>query len=499
MLESRPDIIIRTVSDMRLKLKELRRIELYRRNGVPAFSDMETANAVEKFTGLEPELIEKISKMRVTSAPPIKDPLFNLAVEKQSVFESYEEFEAGRVLTLYQPLKNLKECQECHNRDHSVRGVLRISLGLDRLDAELREARNWQLAIALLTIFGVALTIIAFMSRVVLQPIAKLMAIAKRIGAGDFSVRINMRSQDEIGQLGGAINEMAGHLKNAYGELESEISERKRAQAEVTRSLERIKAQAEQLEIANKVKSEFLSVMSHELRTPLNVILGHTWLLREKAVGEISKVQDESLAGVEKQSRLLLTMVNSILETTRIEAEAAKVDKAPVSLDRLFSDLRTSCAVLIPEEITFTWDYSDDLPVIVTDRSKLYRILSNIIENAIKFTPEGSVIVSPKVFRESHRLEVKVNDTGLGIAEGDLASIFQMFHQVDSSDTRKYAGMGLGLYIAKKFTDLLGGKIHVESVLGKGSVFTVDIPVEISAGPAAEALETEINSLTTLR
>ena len=104
------------------------------------------------------------------------------------------------------------------------------------------------------------------------------------------------------------------------------------------------------------MKSEFLSVMSHELRTPLNVILGHTWLLREKAVGEISKVQDESLAGVEKQSRLLLTMVNSILETTRIEAEAAKVDKALVSLDRLFGDLRTSCAVLIPEEITLTWD-----------------------------------------------------------------------------------------------------------------------------------------------
>ena len=165
--------------------------------------------------------------MRVSPAPPIKDPLFNLAVEKQTVFESYEDFETGRVLTLYQPLKNLKECQECHNRDHSIRGVLRINLGLDRLDAELREARNWQLAIALLTIFGVALTIIAFMSRVVLHPIAKLMAIAKRIGAGDFSVRINMRSQDEIGQLGGAINKMAGHLKKAYGELESEISERK--------------------------------------------------------------------------------------------------------------------------------------------------------------------------------------------------------------------------------------------------------------------------------
>jgi signal transduction histidine kinase len=498
MLESRPDIIIRTVNDMKLKLREVRRIELYRRNGVPAFTDMETANAVEKFTGLEPELIEKIAKMRVPPGPSIDDPLFRLAVEKQAVFESYEYLGTGRVLTLYQPLKNLKECQECHNRDHKVRGVLRISLGLDQLDAELREARNWQLVIAFFTIFGVAVTIIAFMSRVVLNPIMKLMAIAKRIGGGDFNVRTNMHSQDEIGQLGGAINEMAGHLKKAYGELESEIAERKRAEAEVTRSLDRIKAQADQLEIANKVKSEFLSVMSHELRTPLNVILGHTWLLREQAVGHISKVQDESLAGVERQSRLLLTMVNSILETTRIEAEATKIDKAEVYLDRLLDDLRASCAVLIPKEITLTWDCPDDLPVIVTDRGKLYRVLSNIIENAIKFTAEGNVVVSARVFTETNRLEVKVSDSGLGIAEDNLASIFEMFHQVDSSDTRKFAGVGLGLYIARKFTDLLGGTIGVESVLGKGSVFTVAIPVEMSAA-TAPTLQEKVNSLTALR
>lgn len=499
MLESRPDIIIRTVKDMKLKLKEVRRIELYRRNGVPAFKDMETVNAVDKYTGLEPELIEKISKMRADPGPSINDPLFTLAVEKQAVSESYEDLETGRVLTLYQPLKNLKECQECHNRDHKVRGVLRISLGLDQLDAELREARNWQLAIALLTIFGVAVTIIAFMSRVVLHPIARLMGIAKRIGAGDFNVRISMRNQDEIGQLGGAINEMAGHLKSAYGELESEITERKRAEQEVTHSLERIKAQADQLEKANRVKSEFLSVMSHELRTPLNVILGHTWLLREKAVGEISTVQDESLAGVEKQSRLLLTMVNSILETTRIEAEASKIDKTEVSLDRLFSDLRTSCAVLINEKTSLKWDHPEELPVIITDRVKLYRILSNIIENAMKFTAEGIVVISTKLICDAHTLEVKVTDTGMGIAEDSLASIFDMFHQVDSSDTRKYAGVGLGLYIAKKFTDLLGGTIDVESVLGTGSVFTIRIPFELSGLALPDTRETGSKEFTALR
>jgi signal transduction histidine kinase len=317
--------------------------------------------------------------------------------------------------------------------------------------------------------------------------------------SGDFNVRIKIRNQDEIGQLGGAINEMAGHLKNAYGELESEIAERKRAEQEVTHSLERIQAQADQLEKANRVKSEFLSVISHELRTPLNVILGHTWLLREKAVGEISAVQDESLAGVEKQSQLLLTMVNSILVTTRIEAEASKVDKAEVSLDRLFADLRASCAVLINEKITLKWDHPEELPVVITDRAKLYRILSNIIENAIKFTAEGVIVISSKLKWDARTLEIKVTDPGLGIAEDDLASIFEMFHQVDSSDTRRYAGVGLGLYIAKKFTDLLGGTIDVKSVLGTGSVFTVRVPVEVSGCALPATRETVSKELMGLR
>jgi signal transduction histidine kinase len=499
MLESRPDIIIRTVKDMKRKLKEVRRIELYRRNGVPAFTDMETVNAVNKYTGLEPELIERISKMRAEPGAPIDDPLFTRAVEKQALLQSYESLATGRVLTLYQPLKNLKDCQECHNRDHSVRGVLRISLGLDELDAELSEARNRQFVIAFFTIFGVAVTIIAFMGRVVLHPIAKLMRLAKRIGAGDFDVRIDVRNQDEIGQLSGAINEMAGHIKNAYGELESEIAERKRAEQEVTHSLEQIKAQAEQLEKANKVKSEFLSVMSHELRTPLNVILGHTWLLREKAVGEISAVQDESLAGVEKQSRLLLTMVNSILETTRIEAEASKIDHDEVSLERLLSDLRSNCAVLVNENTTLKWNHPEELPVINTDRVKLHRILENIIENALKFTEDGAVVVSTNLLWDTHTLEVKVTDTGIGIAEENVAAIFEMFHQIDSSDSRKYGGVGLGLYIAKKFTDLLGGTITVESEPGKGSVFTIRIPFAVSGCSIAAATPVLPKHITDLR
>jgi signal transduction histidine kinase len=494
MLESRPDIIIRTVTDMKVKLKEVRRVDLFRRNGVLAFTDLETVNAVNKFTGLEPELIKKITKLRVPPGPRNDDADFLLAVNSEKPVQSYQSSDEGRMLTLYQPLKNLKECQECHNKDHHIRGVLRISLGLSQLDAELREARNWQLIIAFFTILGVTATIIKFMGRVVLKPIGKVAQAAKRIGEGDLDARVPVSTRDEIGQLSTAINKMAGHLKKTHGELESEIVERKHAEEEVKLNLERIKTQALELEKANKVKSEFLSVMSHELRTPLNVILGYMWLLRAKESGEINSEQATTLEKVEKQSRLLLTMVNSILETTRIEADVATIEVGDVSWNRLFESLKSNCEALVDKNISVRWNYPDDLPVIRTDGAKLERILQNIIENAVKFTDEGSVDISAQMCSETNSFEIKVSDTGIGIPENALATIFDMFHQSDSSSSRDYGGVGLGLYVARKYANLLGASIEVESVVGKGSIFTVRLPYNQAFRDNSETLGSKVTS-----
>ncbi|MGH7824328.1 MAG: ATP-binding protein [Candidatus Binatia bacterium] len=478
MLESRPDIIIRLINELKEKLTEVRRIDLYRRNGVPAFTDLETVNEVDRFTGLEPEFIERISKMRAEPGPRIEHPLFTLAVEKQVPYESYESLDGGRVLTLFEPLKNSTDCQECHGKNHKVRGVLRISLGLEKLDAELREARNRQFGIALFTILGVTAGVIMFMGRVVLRPIGKVVQVAQKIGSGDLNARVDLTSEDEIGQLSSAINEMAGHLKKAYGELESEIVERTRAEQELTRSLDRLKLQALELEKANSVKSEFLGVMSHELRTPLNVILGYTWLLSQRGLGEISAKQEQTLVKLERQSRMLLTMVNSILEASKIEAEASTAETYEVRLSRLFEDLQSTSAILVDKDVALHWDYPADLPVIKTDGGKLRQILQNIINNALKFTDKGAVTVSARVDTEAKILEVSVEDTGIGISEESLPTVFEMFRQIDSSDTRRYGGVGLGLYIVKKFTDLLGGTVEVKSAQGQGSVFTVRIPYQ---------------------
>ena len=150
MLEGRPDIIRRLVQELKKDLKDVRHLDVYRRNGVEAFSDLETVKELE-FTGyIQPDLAERISKMSRTPGTKISDPLFVRAVETLTPQETYEATDDGRALTLYRPLENGKECQDCHGTDHKVRGVVRVSLSMERLDADLRAARNRQLVVAIL-------------------------------------------------------------------------------------------------------------------------------------------------------------------------------------------------------------------------------------------------------------------------------------------------------------------------------------------------------------
>ena len=206
MLEGRPDIIRRLLQEMKTDLQDVHGLDVYRRNGVEAFTDLETVKELEIAGYIQPDLVERISKMSREPGIRISHPLFNRAVETVEPQEAYEMADGARFLTLFQPLRNLAECQDCHGEDHQVRGVLRVSLGLEKLDAELREARNRQIIIAFVTILGVIATVMVFMGRVVLRPIARVTAAAQRIGGGDFGTRVAVDSQDEIGQLGAVIN-----------------------------------------------------------------------------------------------------------------------------------------------------------------------------------------------------------------------------------------------------------------------------------------------------
>jgi signal transduction histidine kinase len=248
-----------------------------------------------------------------------------------------------------------------------------------------------------------------------------------------------------------------------------------------------IKQKSIELEKANKGKDEFLGIISHELRTPLNVIKGYTEIMLDDIFGELNLEQKKGLQTISNQSAELFGMINGILQVTRIEADAVQAASWDVNLGDLLDELRANYNIPYGKDLKLFWDYSTDLPITKTDDEKLKGVLQNLINNAIKFTEQGSVTISSKYIPAASKIEFKVADTGIGIPQEKIQTIFDMFEQVDSSATRKYSGVGLGLYIVKKFTELLGGGVAAESELGKGSVFTVTLPVVNPAQPLADA------------
>lgn len=241
-----------------------------------------------------------------------------------------------------------------------------------------------------------------------------------------------------------------------------------------------------------KVKDEFLSVMSHELRTPLNVITGYAEMVWRGMVGETNAEQDRALEKIIGCSKDLLGMISRILQATSIEAEAVKVEKKEVVVGPLLDELKSAYDVAVGKDLNLQWDYPSEFLSVKTDSEKLKHILQNLINNAIKFTDKGRVTVSVRLLPGANGVEFQVADTGIGIPEEMLPMIFEKFRQVDSSETRAYGGVGLGLYIVKKFTEMLGGNVEVESEPGKGSTFTVTIPCDStqttqSLSPAASS------------
>jgi GAF domain-containing protein len=260
----------------------------------------------------------------------------------------------------------------------------------------------------------------------------------------------------------------------------------------LTQKVDELQYKTEELQRANKVKDEFLSVMSHELRTPLNVVMGYTTMIKDQLVGAVNPEQSQILEKLMSRVRSQVAMVNSILQATEIQAASVSLEEEEVALKDLLDGLRSDYSAHLSKSLTLTWDYPADLPSIRSDGKKLKQILTNLVDNAVKFTAAGRITVAASVSRRPATgrqcLELRVADTGRGISAAALPVIFEKFRQGDSSETRPYGGVGLGLYIAKNFAELLGGTIGVETGEGKGSIFTVTIPCAVSV-PAPERRE----------
>jgi signal transduction histidine kinase len=239
----------------------------------------------------------------------------------------------------------------------------------------------------------------------------------------------------------------------------------------------KLKEKTFELKMANRAKDEFLGVMSHELRTPLNVIKGYAEVTKEKTFGALNAEQEYALEKISSHATDLSHMINGILQVTTIEAKTVKIEWRELNPRDVLDELKSDYVVRASKKLQLLWDYPACLPGLSTDGEKLKAILQNLINNALKFTEAGAISVSARHLPDNQTIQFAVSDTGVGIAPDKLPFIFDKFKQVDSSVTRIHEGVGLGLYIVKKFVDLLGGKISVRSESGKGSTFAVSLPL----------------------
>ena len=299
----------------------------------------------------------------------------------------------------------------------------------------------------------------------------KVLDIMKQPWTTGFGTALsNMQANDETKRL-------AEELKGKNQELQAQTEELQAQSEELQAQNTELDAQRQQVEEANRLKSEFLSNMSHELRTPLNSVMALSRVLIMQTKEKISEEEANYLEIIERNGKQLLSLINDILDLSKIEAGRMDVSPKMFSLKSAIEVIMESLEPLAEEKgIEITQQIPEDLPRIESDESRVHQILQNIIGNGVKFTNKGSVAVS--VSSDTEKVYIEVKDTGIGISNKDLPYIFEEFRQVDGSSSRPFEGTGLGLTIAYKAAKMLGGDISVESAPGKGTTFTVTLPLK---------------------
>jgi signal transduction histidine kinase len=237
-----------------------------------------------------------------------------------------------------------------------------------------------------------------------------------------------------------------------------------------------IEEKSTQIEAANRHKSEFLANMSHELRTPLNAIIGFSEVLGERMFGELNEKQAEYTDDILTSGRHLLSLINEILDLSKVEAGRMELELSTFDLPTALENAQTFVRERATKHgVTLDLSVDENLGDVNGDERKIKQVLLNLLSNAVKFTPEGGRI-EIKARQQNGNVEISVSDTGIGIAPEDQAKIFEEFRQVGGDNAKKIEGTGLGLTLAKKFVELHGGKIWVESEVGTGSTFTFSLP-----------------------
>jgi len=342
---------------------------------------------------------------------------------------------------------------------------------LTDINMEVGKLRN---TIVIATLISVFLAILAgwLMSRKISKPISLLADASEKVAQGDLHTLVNVKSSNEIGVLASSFNQMVVSLRKSRNELKQWGKEMEKRVEKRTAELEKANLKLQELD---RLKSMFIASMSHELRTPLNSIIGFTGIILQEMSGEINSEQKKQLTLVKNSASHLLDLINDVIDISKIEAGKVEIVIEEFDLSVLAQEIKDSFSAAIDKKgLEFSLHTSPTL-IIKSDERRTKQILVNFISNAVKFTDRGGVEI--KLVKKDKTAEISVRDTGLGIKKEDINKLFKDFSRIPIKD-RTIEGTGLGLYLSKKMADLLGGEIKAESEFGKGSVFTLTLPLK---------------------
>ncbi|MDP2729646.1 MAG: CHASE4 domain-containing protein [Dehalococcoidales bacterium] len=321
-------------------------------------------------------------------------------------------------------------------------------------------------------------TALLFLDRQVLSRLTRLSRGVSSIGtSGDLSVRVPISGKDELSKLGVALNVMVETLERSSNMLKRKNELLDAQTKDLQSKAEELTAQRREVEKANQRKSEFMANMSHELRSPLNVIIGFAELMIDELSGKIDQEQKQCLNDILNSGQHLLSLVNDVLDLSRIESGKVELKSGKVALERLIASLtRTVMPILSPRKQSLDVDVESCLPLVYADEGNLAQVLLNLVDNASKFTPdEGKLKV--EAVRVGDWCRVSVIDNGIGIKKEDQERIFEPFIRLEEPLVRERGGTGLGLTVVKQLIEKHGGRVWVESEYGRGSQFNFTLPL----------------------
>ena len=383
----------------------------------------------------------------------------------------------------YQGIHAVVSCAKCHYhdgvKDGDLIGIARIGIPLKESNRELARNNMILLALAIITAFLAMIAAYLIVRYVIVKPVLHLKDISDGIARGTLDLRADIRTGDEFEELSHAFNRMLRHLVTVQDEL-------REVNSNLDGKVDELAQVNLQLYEMNKMKDEFLATMSHELRTPLNSILGFSDILA--GAKNLDDKQKRYVSNIRLSGEDLMDRINDVLDLAKIESGKMQLQPIDFSLRDLIERQVGSLMPLAEKKnIDLSESVATNIPTMFQDYGKVQQVLTNLLSNAIKFTPEGGRVrvQAQRNPEQDGELLLIVDDTGIGIRLEEQEAIFEKFRQgkltpgQEDTMTREYGGTGLGLSIVKELSKLLGGEVSLESEFGKGSTFTVRLPIRM--------------------